>query len=149
MYLDGRFGIKYKVKGFNFGVALPSLFDRDYISDKGFGEIEIAPLERYTIMASYKFEISPDNFAFEPHLLYSTLSQDFTHTEAVGIFHIKNVGWLGASYRTDYGLTGLGGIKIKDLLTLGYGYEMAADQVAGYTSGSHEIMLSIKLGEKK
>lgn len=149
MYLDGRFGIKYKIKRFNLGLALPSLFDRDYISDKGFGEMTISPMERYSIMASYEIIFSPDNFSFEPHVLYSTLGNDFNHIEGVGIFHIKNIVWLGASYRMDYGITGLGGVKIKDFLTLGYAYELSSDQVAGYTNGTHEIQLSIKLGEKK
>ena len=149
MYPEARFGIKYHIKNLNLGLALPTLFQKDYISDKGFGDVEANPLEQYLGMISYRFELSKDNLAFEPHFVYRALGNDFTYMEGTGVFYIKNLLWAGASYRMDYGLTGLGGVKIKDLLTIGYAYELAASQVAGYVDGSHEIQLSIKLGQKK
>lgn len=146
---SARFGLKYQIKNFNIGVALPSLLPNDLILTNSEYEEEANPMDQYAAMLSYKFNISEGNFAFEPHLLYRSLGNDFTQIEATGIFHIKEMVWIGASYRMDYGLNGLAGVKIKDFLTFGYAYEMAANQVAGYTAGSHEIQLSIKLGEKK
>lgn len=148
-YLDGRFGIKIHLKNLNLGFALPSLFERDYFSDDNLGNFTSDPLSRYLAMASYKFIISKDNFAFEPHLLYHALGGDFTQIEAAGIFYIKDMLWAGASYRMDYGATGLLGIKIKETLTIGYAYEMATAVVSGFSDGSHEISLSLKLGDKK
>lgn len=144
-----RFGLKYQVKNFNLGLALPALLPNDLIPTTSELEEEQNPLDQYAAMLSYKFNVSEGNFAFEPHLLYRSLGYDFTQIEATGIFHIKELVWVGASYRVDYGINALAGIKIKDFLTFGYSWEMAANQVAGYTAGSHEIQLSIKLGEKK
>lgn len=144
-----RFGLKYQIKNFNLGVALPALLPNDLIPTSSELKEEQNPLDQYAAMLSYKFNISEGNFAFEPHLLYRSLGYDFTQIEATGIFHIKELVWVGAAYRVDYGLNALAGVKIKNLLTFGYSWEMAANQVAGYTAGSHEIQLSIKLGEKK
>lgn len=144
-----RFGLKYHIKNLNIGLALPSLLPNDLVPTNSEYVEETTPLDQYVATLSYKFNISEGNFAFEPHLLYRSLGYDFTQIEATGVFHIKKAVWVGAAYRVDYGINGLAGFKIKEFLTFGYAYEMAAGQVAGYTSGSHEIQLSIKLGEKK
>lgn len=144
-----RFGIKYKIKKLNIGIALPSLLKNDIVISNSPIEEEMNPFDHYSAMLSYKFEISENVLAFEPNLLYRSLGNDFTQIEATGILHIKEIVWVGASYRVDYGINALAGLKIKDLLTLGYAYEMASGQVAGYTDGSHEIQLSIKVGKKK
>lgn len=144
-----RFGIKYKIKKLNIGIALPSLLKNDIVISNSTVEEEMSPLDQYSAMISYRFDISEEVLAFEPHLLYRSLGNDFTQIEGTGILHIKELVWVGASYRMDYGINALAGLKIKDLLTLGYAYEMASQQVSGYTSGSHEIQLSIKLGKKK
>ena len=150
MVPEARFGIKYHIKNLNIGLALPALLKKDFIPTSAVAEQEeTTPFDQYSAMISYKFQISENNFAFEPHLLYRTLGNDFTQIEATGIFHIKELVWVGATYRMDYGINGLAGLKIRELLTLGYAYELASGQVAGYMAGSHEIQLSIKLGKKK
>src|SRR5690606_17053715 len=87
MYLDGRFGVKIHLGHLNLGFSLPTLFERDYVVDNA-GELSSDPLSKYIAMASYKFVVSEDNFAFEPHLLYRTLGGEFTQIEAGGVFYI-------------------------------------------------------------
>lgn len=147
IYLDGRFGVKVQLGHLNLGFSLPTLFERDYVHDNS-GELSTDPLSKYIAMASYRFVVSEDNFAFEPHLLYRTLGGEFTQIEGGGVFYIKNL-WVGGSYRMDYGATGLLGINIKDKLAIGYAYEMATAVVSGFTDGSHELSISFRLKEKK
>lgn len=149
VYLDGRFGIKIQLNNLNVGFALPSLFSKSNFNSKKAGETTIDPLSQYLAMASYKFVISKDNFAFEPHLLYRALGDGFTQMETTGLFYIKNMLWAGANYRMDYGATGLLGIKIKETLSVGYAYEMATAVVSGFSNGSHEITINIHLENKK
>lgn len=146
LFLDGRFGVKVHLGNLNLGFSLPTLFERDYVIDNS-AEVSSDPLSKYIAMASYKFVASED-FAFEPHLLYRTLEGDFTQIEAGGVFYIKNI-WVGGSYRMDYGATGLLGLNINDKFTIGYAYELATAVVSGFTDGSHELLLSFRLKEKK
>lgn len=55
-------------------------------------------------------------------------------------FHDK-VG-VGGSYRTGDGLVGMVSYYITDQLMVGYAYDYPLTQLNGYTSGSHELMLS-------
>lgn len=146
-FIQGKFGIHYQLKRFNLGLALPSLFEKDYITSEN--ELSFKPFENYVIMASYKFANMDESFAFEPFLLYRSIGQDFTQLEATGVFTFNQVVWAGGSYRMDYGFTGLAGVTIKDFISVGYAYELASSQVAGFTDGTHEINLSLKLGREK
>lgn len=150
MIPEARCGLKYHIKNLNIGLALPALLKKDLVPTNALTEEdELSPIDQYSAMISYKFQISENNLAFEPHLLYRSLGNDYTQIEATGVFHIKELVWVGATYRMDYGINALAGLKIKELLTLGYAYELASGQVAGYMAGSHEIQLSINLGKKK
>lgn len=147
MFVQGRFGIHYQLRGFNLGMSLPTLFERDYISKES--RIAIKPFENYVLMASYKFSNRDKSFAFEPFLLYRSIGKDFRQIEATGVFTFKNIVWAGGSYRMDYGFTGLAGVTIKDFISIGYAYELASAQVSGFTDGTHEINLSLKLGKER
>ena len=63
--------------------------------------------------------------------------------------HLKDLIWVGGSYRQEYGATALMGINIKDKLSVGYAYEFANTLVDGIPDGTHEVQLKINLGKSK
>ncbi|MGI9544309.1 MAG: PorP/SprF family type IX secretion system membrane protein [Cyclobacteriaceae bacterium] len=145
---SGSFGINYHMKGLNLSFGLPSLFRREVIGINEFEPIELDPVKNYNIMANYRFG-SEEGIAFEPHLIYRVTETLPEQLEALGVVYIKDLVWVGGSYRQDYGVTGLFGFKIKDFLSVGYAYELATSQVDGIPDGTHEFQLSINLGKKK
>ena len=55
--------------------------------------------------------------------------------------------WLGLSYRQDAALTLLIGLTLQESLSLGYSYDFIQSNIANYSTGSHEIMLSVKFNK--
>lgn len=145
---SGSFGINYHIKGLNLSFGLPSLFKREVIGINEFEPIELDPVKNYNIMANYRFG-TEEGIAFEPHLIYRVTETLPEQLEALGVVYLKDLVWVGGSYRQDYGVTALLGFKIKDFLSVGYAYELATSQVDGIPDGTHEFQLSINLGKKK
>ncbi len=57
--------------------------------------------------------------------------------------------WLGFLYRSSDAIGVTAGIKIKDRLTVGYGYDYTISRLSNYQSGSHEVMLSFIITKQK
>jgi len=149
LFLDGNAGFNYYNKGFNLGLSLPKIFKTKTISNTSFTPGEINPLNDAILMTSYRWEISEDKFALEPHFIYY-YNKDLTgQFEAIGLVHLMNVFWIGASYRQDYGTTGFVGLNIKDNFKFGYAYEFFNVQPTTFDNGTHDIQLALIIGEKK
>ncbi|MCK5369479.1 MAG: PorP/SprF family type IX secretion system membrane protein [Cyclobacteriaceae bacterium] len=149
MFLDGNAGFNYYNKGFNLGLSLPKIFKTNTISNSEFVTGEISPLNDAIFMTSYKWEISEEKFAIEPYGIYY-YSKDFqSQFEAIGLIHLMDVFWIGASYRQDYGTTGFVGLNIKDNFKFGYAYEFFNVQPNEFSNGTHDIQLALVFGEKK
>ncbi len=149
IFLDGNAGFNYFNKGFNLGISLPRIFKSKTLSDVEFDPGEISPLNDAIFMSSYKWEISESKFALEPHVIYY-YSKDFPgQFEAIGLVHLMDVFWIGASFRQYYGTTGFIGLNIKDNFKFGYAYEFFNVQPVNFNNGTHDIQLSIVFGKKK
>jgi len=61
----------------------------------------------------------------------------------------KNFIQGGIGYRTQVGLIGRVGVNIQNLFFIGYAYEVPLQNIAKYSSGSHEIVIGLKLCKKK
>jgi len=146
---NASFGFRYHLKGFDLGFSLPSLFKREVVGVEQFKTVELDPVKNYTIMASRKFVLGSGVVALEPHLLYRVTETLPDQWEALAVLHLKDLIWLGGSYRQEYGATALMGINIKDMLSVGYAYEFANTLVDGVPDGTHEVQLKINLGKSK
>lgn len=149
MFLDGNAGFNYYNKGFNLGLSLPKIFKTNTLSNSEFTPGEISPLNDAIFMSSYKWEISEEKFAIEPYGIYY-YSKDFqSQFEVIGLIHLMDVFWIGASYRQDYGTTGFVGLNVKDNFKFGYAYEFFNEQQDNFSNGTHDIQLALVFGEKK
>ncbi len=146
---NASFGFRYHLKGFDFGFSLPSLFRREVVGIEQLATVELDPLKNYTIMASRRFDLGNGNLALEPHLLYRVTETLPDQWEALAVLHLKDLIWVGGSYRQEYGATALMGINLKEKLSLGYAYEFANTLVEGVPDGTHEVQLKINLGKSK
>ena len=62
-------------------------------------------------------------------------------------FLFKNVLWLGASYRSTDILVLMLEVNATRYLRIGYAYDYTFSDISIFTSGSHEIMLSVDFGK--
>ncbi len=56
--------------------------------------------------------------------------------------------WMGLSYRNEDAVAIMAGLSISDWLRIGYSYDYVVSQINNLSSGSHEIMLGLKLNRK-
>ena len=149
LFLDGNAGFNYFNKGFNLGLSLPKIFKTNTISNSGFAPGEISPLNDAIFLTSYRWELSEEKFAIEPFALYYYSDALPGQFEVIGILHLMDVFWIGASYRQDYGTTGFVGLNIKDNFKFGYAYEFFNAEQANFNNGTHDIQLALIFGQKE
>ena len=69
--------------------------------------------------------------------------------DAGASFMYKDWVWINGMYRYDYAVSVGGGFKVHNIITIGYSYDLPINNLNGYTTGSHEILLGITFGKKK
>ena len=148
-YVEGNVGLSFQSGYFNFGASLPTIFQPDLNSLKSFETSYISPLDEVIFNASYRFYFADDNLAFEPELLYRYYKNEPKQYEGAGILHIKNLVWVGGSFRQDYGISAFAGIKIKNFLSFGYSYGIGSASLPGIGNSSHEFLLTLFAGKQK
>jgi type IX secretion system PorP/SprF family membrane protein len=151
VFLAGNFGLSFQTGYFNFGASLPNLFEPDIgtISSFSFDSVKFSPVNEMIFNASYRFYFAEDNVAFEPQVLYRYATVGPGQYEAAGILHLKNLVWLGGSFRQDYGISAFAGIKIANFLSFGYGYGIGSKSLPGIGNSTHEVLLTLFAGKQK
>lgn len=146
-HFQAKFGINYHYRALNIGISSNSLFQNSLMNgtDK---ELSLSPLQDMVLNAIYYIPLIPDQLHLEPYLIYHRFAS-FRRAEAGTLFYFKNTFWTGASYRSDYGLTGYFGLKLKDTVKFAYAYEAGNSAIGGLRNGSHELLIAIQLGKEK
>ena len=146
--LNGQFGANLTVKNFNFGIALPTLFEARTTRKTENNETgkKFSPFDDKFGSISYTAKLR--DVTLIPTILYRSLDNVQFQWEGMVVAHYKNILWVGTSYRDGYGITGLIGLNIKGLLSVGYSYERPTGPISkAPNSGTHEIYLGAKLAK--
>jgi type IX secretion system PorP/SprF family membrane protein len=152
--LIGNAGISLHLKSFHLGFALPNIFSPSIVSTDAFTITEVRPFQSILINASNRFYFDGDKHIFEPYVIYrmnigprdgETLPAQL---EVAGVLHLNHAFWMGASYKQDYGISGMAGIKNKFFL-VGVSYGIANTGINELNSPSYEVQLSYLFGQRK
>jgi len=126
------------------GISIP----RAITSDPEFDVSEVDPtmnVENYfNAHASYDFEVK-DVWNIKPMLIYRTIPENGQMLDIMAAATYNNKIGVALGYRTNSGLLASANYNIKDMFTIGYGYDVGMQQVAGLGSGSHEVLVGFKL----
>lgn len=101
-------------------------------------------LRKYNVLAGAKFSVG-GSWAVEPSVLLQGNRTQFLVDLNARIYYTDNF-WAGISYRSVQSAVFMIGGKI-DRLYLGYAYDMNTGPVSSYASGSHEVIIGIRIGE--
>jgi len=145
----GNAGLSLHIKSFHIGAALPNLFTPTYVSEDAFTVTEVKPFEAVVIHASNRFYFADNKHIFEPYAVYRINNGLPSQYEFAGVLHLSHVVWLGGSYKQDFGISGLGGIKINNKFALGASYTLKNSGENELNFPSYEIHLSILTGSSK
>jgi type IX secretion system PorP/SprF family membrane protein len=152
--LIGNAGLSVHLKSFHIGAALPNIFSSSFISNESFNLTEVKPFQSIIAHASNRFYFGGNKHVFEPYVIYrmnygpreeETLPSQL---EVAGVVHLNHAVWLGGSYKQDFGISALGGIK-NEFFLVGVSYSIANSGVNELNSPTYEIQLSYLFGSKK
>ncbi|MBS1544289.1 MAG: PorP/SprF family type IX secretion system membrane protein [Bacteroidetes bacterium] len=149
-FLMGNAGVSVHHKTFHGGISLPNLFQPVYVSADPFTVSSLSPFQSTIIHVSNRFYFDKDKNIFEPYLLYRLNGSGIpSQFEFAGLLHLQHFVWVGASYRQNFGISGLGGIKVKNTFAVGFSYSIANSGANQLSSPSYEIQLAYLTGFKK
>jgi outer membrane protein OmpA-like peptidoglycan-associated protein len=97
-------------------------------------------------LLGYRFKLN-DKLSLKPSVLYKGIDQT-SQFDINADVNYKNFLQGGIGYRTQVGLIGRVGINVKDLFFIGYAYEAPLQNIAKYSSGSHEVIIGLKFCRK-
>lgn len=145
--LDANVGLNYQLGGLTLGAALANPFKKGNPLNEGLHKAAVSALDELMLSAAYRIEL--EGAVIEPQLLYGRQGANQARMEALATVFLRELVWVGGSYRNGYGASFFAGVRLGEVARIGYAYELASQQVAGLGRGSHELLLSYRLGEKK
>lgn len=147
--LAGNAGIGYRVGDLNLGFTLPLLFKTATYGTESFDKGEFDALSNYIVTANYMIYFGFDDNTIDPYVLYRSYQGYTPQFEAGVIVQLKNLFWFGGAYRENFGYAGMVGLKVKENMAIGYAYEIPSNRVSGVNAATHEIQISVSIGERK
>ena len=147
--LVGNAGLSFHKKTFHIGASMPNIFEPLYLSKDAFSLAAIKPFQNIIVHASNRFYFNRDKNVFEPYLIYRINGNLPAQFEFAAVVHLQHTVWIGASYKQQFGISGLLGFKIKNQLAVGFSYSLQNSGQNQIPSPSYEIQLGYLLGNKK
>lgn len=163
---SGSAGLLYQTTtGLSLGFVLPQLFSPAFL-DASFTLVQPAPFDNMIASFGYKKKLEGrtltkklrglkssykgiDIYApLELYMLYRYSAYQTSQFEAMAKFNLSPAFWLGGSYRQSYGVVAHTGFNLKKL-SCGYSFELGSQPEVGFSKGSHEFFVSMRLGDKK
>ncbi len=143
--LDGAIGLWLYSQKFYLGVSGMKKFSEGFeVNNTEFS----SDTELYLLVSGgYKFEIN-QNFSIMPNVLIKYPNDAPVSFDAGVIGAYRDRLWLGASYRNDRSVLALARFGVNDMLDVGYSYDFSTNDISDYGTGSHEIVLGLKLKNK-
>ncbi|MEN8136833.1 MAG: PorP/SprF family type IX secretion system membrane protein [Bacteroidota bacterium] len=155
---DFNAGINLSYMNFDFGFAVPQLFAQpiDYAQNLGDNSV-VYKLDRHfvgSLKYTYDFEIASlgklgKEASLVPQVITRVVSNVPVQVDAHLMLELRQLGWIGAGYRTDMGPMANLGVNLTDDLSAGYAYEFNVSNVSSQLGSTHELSLIYKLGGAK
>jgi type IX secretion system PorP/SprF family membrane protein len=144
--LNSEIGIFYQWKNLEISVASKQLLQT--YTNFGYTSLDGYGLRRhYNGLVSYNIKAN-DTWSIKPSIFLKGINTGMQTDINTDIIY-KGFVQAGLGYRTQVGLIARAGINIQDLFFIGYAYEAPMRNIASYSSGSHEVVLGLKLCRKK
>jgi type IX secretion system PorP/SprF family membrane protein len=147
--LNGNAGLSVHVKSFHLGVSMPSILAPSYVSTDAFTITEVKPFESLIVHASNRFYFNDNKNIFEPYAIYRMNTGLPSQFEVAGIVHLNHAIWAGGSYKQDFGISAMLGLKLQSMLAIGASYSLQNSGINQLNSPSYEISLSYLFGKRK
>jgi len=141
---DAKFGVYFTDKRSFFGLTVTDLLGSGIrLGDDPIKE-NFSSLRNFYLMAGSNFNMNED-FSVKPAVL-ARINNIQTILDINTRVAYQDAYWLGLSYRTNNTLVTMLGLYV-DMFKLSYAYEASFGAIQNYNSGSHELILGVRLGD--
>lgn len=141
---DADVGVYYSHRKYFAGFTVSNLLQTSVMIG-GSRVANFKTFRHYWIVGGYKFDIDRD-FQLEPSVLLKTTE----NWNPQGDFSLRllynDSFWGGLSYRTNNSIIALVGVKVERIY-FGYAFDYSLAEIGNFNWGSHEITLSVKIGD--
>ncbi len=146
IFPDAGFSFYLYAPKFFFGASAPQLIQNQLDFKNSIEDPTGRLVNHYFITGGYTHELN-SLIELEPSILVKYVKPLPIQFEASlrGIY--KETAWVGFSYRQSDAIVLLGGYTFQDNFSIGYSYDIIQSDIQQYSTGTHEIMLSIKFNK--
>ncbi|MEQ9262067.1 MAG: PorP/SprF family type IX secretion system membrane protein [Owenweeksia sp.] len=147
---DLNAGVNLEISDFTLGFAAPQLLGQSIkYSDNTTVPINYSLLRHYVVSAQYDFRFRGDDNVLSPVVMLKAAKNVPVQFDAGLLFNLKDYGYVGAMYRSEYAVTANVGVNLTEQLTLGYAYDFSLNDFGPELGTSHEFMLTYRFGSNK
>jgi len=146
---DINLGLKLAVQDFTLGFAAPQVLSQNVTYATNPSDINYNMIRHYVATAQYDFKFAGDKQVLSPIFMVRTAESVPAQIDAGLIYNMKEYGFLGAMFRSNYGITLNAGLNLSEMLTLGYAYDFSTNTYGSNFGTSHEFMLTYRFGSNK
>jgi type IX secretion system PorP/SprF family membrane protein len=147
---DLNTGVNLQIADFNIGFAVPQLiggsieYNTDYRTP-----VNYSLIRHYLANARYDFKFDGDKMVLSPNVMVRVAENVPFQLDAGVLFSLKEYGYLGAMFRSDYAVTANVGLNLTEEITFGYAYDFSLNEFGPSLGTSHEFMLTYRFGSNK
>ena len=142
---NSQFGLSYTYDDkLNIGFSFPQIYSSDIEFENVEGAYNLNK-HRY-FYSSYEMDLS-EGVIFTPMFLVRSVKGVEKQFDVFGNLNFNNKFWGGLGVRQEGGMIFNFGLRTLNNLNLTYAYEFNRNGVAAFSSGSHEILLSLTFGK--
>ena len=147
---DFNAGLSYRFKNTRIGAAVPQLIGNQVNFQEQNNRGYYALARHFMGTIEHDFYFFEDKLKLKPHGLVRYIPGAPLQYDATIMADYLPIGWLSASYRSDYAVQFNVGFRIMNSLSFGYSYEYIFGSFSNYFSGvNHEIMLGYRIPATK
>jgi hypothetical protein len=147
---DLNFGMNLTIGNFKIGAAVPQLIGAPIKYNESLSvPVQYGLIRHYLVNTQYDFEIQGDKMVLTPFANVRMAENVPVQFDGGLMFNMKELGYLGATYRSDFGVTANIGLHLTDELTIGYAQEFSTYQYASSLGTTNEFMLVYRFGSNK
>ncbi len=149
--LDLNAGIHLQASGFGLGISAPQLLAPAISYSKNYDQpVQYQLVRHYTAQAQYDVEWQKGKMVLTPLVAVRAVGLGIpAQVDAGALFNMKEFGYVGAMYRSNYAVTAQAGVHLTPLISVGYGYDFSTNTYATTLGTTHEFMLTYRLGNNK
>lgn len=149
--IDANAGLTFLSGNLELGFAIPQLMANSiqYTNTED-SRIFYNLSRHYMASAKYTFDINKEkNISCYPLILMRAVSNTPLQYDINAVLNWKNIGWIAASYRSNYAIGVNVGIRLNNKINAGYAYDIIKSSFGAYSGISHEIMFGYAFGSSR